>query len=94
MQGPSAAAMSRRLAPSRAIAATVASTTPVSAPFQPACAAPINARLRIGEQDHAAVGAGDAERESGRRGHDAVAARPASAAPMARRLRPRPAEWT
>ena len=40
MQGPSAAAMSPRLAPSRSIAATVASTTPVSAPFQPACAAP------------------------------------------------------
>ena len=29
-----------RFAPSRSIAATVASTTPVSAPFQPACAAP------------------------------------------------------
>ena len=40
MQGPSAAAMSLRLAPSRAIAATVASTMPLSAPFQPACAAP------------------------------------------------------
>ena len=41
MQGPSAATMSLRLAPSRSIAVTVASTTPVSAPFQPACAAPM-----------------------------------------------------
>ena len=40
MQGPSAAAIASRLAPSRSIAATVASMTPVKAPFQPACAAP------------------------------------------------------
>src|SRR5580704_767022 len=41
MQGPSAATMSLRWAPSLSIAVTVASTTPVSAPFQPACAAPM-----------------------------------------------------
>ena len=40
MQGPSAAWIAHRLAPSRSIAATVASTIPVSAPFQPAWAAP------------------------------------------------------
>ena len=41
MQGPSAATISLRLAPSRSMAVTVDSTTPVSAPFQPACAAPM-----------------------------------------------------
>ncbi len=41
MQGPSAALTRSGLAPSRAIASTVASITPASAPFQPACAAPM-----------------------------------------------------
>ena len=41
MQGPTAARMRSRRAPSFSIAAIVASTTPPSAPFQPACAAPI-----------------------------------------------------
>ena len=76
MQGPSAARRRSGAAPSLTIAATVASITPVSAPFQPAWAAPIDARLRVGEQNHAAVGAGDAEAEAGRRGDQAVAARP------------------
>ena len=46
MQGPSAAATSPRLAPRRSIAATVASTTPLSAPLQPACAAPMTRARR------------------------------------------------
>ena len=41
MRGPIAATMPERSAPSFSIAATVDSTTPVSAPFQPACAAPM-----------------------------------------------------
>ena len=36
---------------------------------------PDDPRLRVGEQDHAAIGPGDAERQPGRRGHDPVAAR-------------------
>ena len=40
MQGPSAATIAARRAPSRSIAATVASMIPLSAPFHPACAAP------------------------------------------------------
>ena len=74
MQGPSAATTSPRRAPSRSIAATVASTTPVSAPFQPACAAPMTRARRVGEQDHAAIGAGHAEREPRRRRRQPVAA--------------------
>ena len=35
-----------------------------------------HARLRVGEQDHAAIGAGDAEAEAGRRGDQRVATRP------------------
>ena len=76
MQGPSAAQMRAGRRPSPAIAATVASTTPASAPLQPACAAPIDARLGVREQDHAAVGAGDAESQARRRGDERVAARP------------------
>ena len=41
MQGPTTTARRSRRAPSFSIAAIVASTTPPSAPFQPACAAPI-----------------------------------------------------
>ena len=45
MQGPMAAAMRARAAPSFSIAAMVESVTPPSAPFQPACAAPITPAL-------------------------------------------------
>ena len=64
-----------RCAPSFSIAAIVASSTPVSAPFQPACAAPITPALRVGEQDRAAVGGGDADREARHARDDRVGAR-------------------
>jgi hypothetical protein len=64
-----------RLAPSRAIAATVASATPASAPRQPACAAPITRATRIGEKDRAAIGGRHANGETGRAGNDGVSAR-------------------
>ncbi len=41
MQGPSTAVIRSGAAPSPTIAATTPSSTPPSAPFQPACAAPI-----------------------------------------------------
>ena len=41
MVGPSAATMRERSAPSVSMAATTAAITPVRAPRQPACAAPI-----------------------------------------------------
>ena len=41
-----------------------------------------DARLCVGEQDHAAVGAGDAERQARRRGHHCVAARPRVGRPV------------
>ena len=44
-----------------------------------------HARSRVGEQDHAAIGAGDAEAEAGRRGDQRVATRPRVAARRARR---------
>ena len=37
---------------------------PVSAPFQPAWHGADHARARVGEEQHAAIGAGDAEREA------------------------------
>ena len=43
-------------------------------------------RFRVGEQDHAAVGAGDAERKARRRGDEAIALRP-----LGERRRSRPA---
>jgi len=46
--------MRARIRAQRLHAATVASITPVNAPRQPACAAPINAGLRIGEQQRSA----------------------------------------
>ena len=49
--------------------------TPASAPFQPACAAADDPRALVREQDHAAIGAGDAERQAGGRGREGVAAR-------------------
>ena len=57
--------MRSRSAPRRSIAAIVASITPVNAPRQPACAAPIDARLRVGEQDRPAIGGRYADREPG-----------------------------
>ena len=63
----------RRAAPSPS---TVASMTPVSAPRQPACAAPITPRLRIGEQNRAAIGRGHADGERAHAGDDGVGARP------------------
>ena len=50
-------------APSRSIAAMVASVTPASAPRQPAWAAPIDAGLGIGEQHRRAIGGEDAEQQ-------------------------------
>ena len=38
------------------MAATVFSSTPVKAPFQPACAAPITPRFRVGKQHRTAIG--------------------------------------
>ena len=75
MHGPSAAVTLEGEAPSAVMAATVASTTPSRAPFQPACAAPTTRACGIGEQNHPAIGAGDAKRQPRRRGDDAVAAR-------------------
>ena len=64
MQGPTAARIRSGRAPSRAIACTVASSTPASAPRQPAWAAPITRAVGIGEQDRRAVGAQHAERDA------------------------------
>ncbi len=75
MQGPSAATTALRLAPSRSIAATVASTIPARAPFQPACAAPTTPARLVSEQDHATISSGHAEREAGRRCDERVATR-------------------
>ena len=83
MQGPRAATISPRLAPSRPIASTVAPTTPASAPFQPACAAPMT-RALVGEQDHAAVRARHAEGEARARRHERVAARARARLPKLR----------
>ncbi len=70
------ARISPRSAPSRSMASTVASTTPPSAPRQPAWAAPITPRLRIGEQNRPAIGRRDADRERAHAGDDGVGARP------------------
>ena len=52
-----------RSAPSRSIAATVASTMPASAPRQPACAAPTTRGLRVGKEHRPAIGRGNADGE-------------------------------
>ncbi len=64
MQGPIAATMRSGRAPSPAIAPTVASTTPASAPRQPAWAAPITPAVGVREQHRRAVGAEHAERDA------------------------------
>ena len=71
-----AARMSPRAAPSRSMAATVASMTPPSAPRQPACAAPITRALRVGEQNRAAIRRGHADGERAHAGDDGVGAGP------------------
>ena len=83
MHGPSAAAIASRFAPSRSIAATVASIIPVRAPFQPG-GGDYPGR-RVGE-DHAANALVHAQRKSGRRRHDpgAVAARALESCPVSR----------
>ncbi len=53
-----------RSAPSFSIASMVDSSTPVSAPFQPACAAPITRALGVDEQDRAAVRRRDRDRQA------------------------------
>ena len=70
-----AATMPLRSAPSFSIASMVDSSTPVSAPFQPACAAPITRALAIGEQDRAAIGGGDADGDAFGARDDGVGAR-------------------
>ena len=47
------------------MAAMVASSTPATAPRQPAWAAPTIARRRIGEQNRRAIGGDDAQRQTG-----------------------------
>ena len=74
--GPERGAITReRRRPSAAIAATVASTTPSQRAFPARMRRADDARLGVGEQDHAAIGAGDAERQPRRRGDEPVAAR-------------------
>jgi hypothetical protein len=61
------------------MASTAASTTPVSAPRQPACAD--DARCRIGEQHWAAIGGRNSDRQRPHPGDDGVGPRPRLAAP-------------
>ena len=69
--------MSRlRLAPSRSIAATVASSTPVTAPRQPACAAAMTPGALVGEEHRRAIRGQDAERQAFALGHHRVGVRP------------------
>lgn len=64
MQGPMTAVMSLRTAPSRSMAATVASTTPQGA--APAgMGGPDDSGLAVGEEYRRAVGRDDAEGDSG-----------------------------
>ena len=72
MQGPMAAAIRR--APSACMAATVASSTPATAPRQPAWAAPTTPAVRVAEQHRRAVGGDDAQRDAGPVGHHGVGA--------------------
>ena len=72
MQGPIAARTRSRRAPSFSIAAIVASTTPPSAPFQPACAAPITPACGIGQQHRRAVGRHHAQHDARPVGHQRV----------------------
>ena len=58
-------------APSRTMAATVASITPATAPRQPAWAAPTTPASAVGEQDRRAVGGDDAESDIRPAGHHA-----------------------
>ena len=75
MHGPMPARIRSGRAPSRVIAATVASITPASAPRQPPCAAPMMRELGIGEQNRRAIGREHAERDPRHRCHHRVGAR-------------------
>ena len=87
MQGPSAATMSPRLAPSLSIAVDGRFDHSRQRPFPARMRRADDARALIGEQDHAAVSARHAEREARRRRHQRVAAgarvRPAKVRVMA-----------
>ena len=76
MQGPSAARMSLRRGAERAHRRDGRLHDARQRAFPARMRRADDAGLGVGEQDHAAVGAGDAEREAGRRGHQPVAARP------------------
>ena len=76
MQGPTAATMRSRRAPSLSMAAMVASRMPASAPRQPACAAADDAGLGVGEQHRGAIGGQHADGEAARGRDDGVGPRP------------------
>ena len=76
MQGPSAALMRRPARRARAIAATVASITPSSAPFQPACAAPITRASASANRIMPQSAPVTPSAEARRRGDQRVATRP------------------
>ncbi len=73
-RGRSPAAMRPGAAPQRCIAASVASSTPATAPRQPAWAAPMTP-ARIGEQHRRAIAGHDAQRDAAAVGHHRVGAR-------------------
>ena len=76
MQGPSAAAIASRLRAEPLHRGDGRLDDPGQRALPAGVGGADDARLRVGEQDHAAVGAGDAERQARRRGDDPVAARP------------------
>ncbi len=94
MQGPSAATMRERRGAERRHGGDGRLDDAVARALPAGMGGADHAGLGVREQDHAAIGAGDAERQPRRRGDDAVAARPRLRRPGRARRSTTSGEWT